>query len=149
MGLIKNLAVQLQDEIMERITSSENGEINFLDTLVDLKEVDNILRINQQLIKEWEYDNREMIVEEAKDYPEGYRNYIIKEVNGRTTFNYKNIDAWKVAKAELRNIEAYYKSVFLNKIKGLNTVTEDGEIVDTFPEVNYTKNYIKMTKTKQ
>ncbi len=149
MGLIKNLAVQLQDEIMERITSSENGEINFLDTLVDLKEVDNILRINQQLIKEWEYDNREMIVEEAKDYPEGYRNYIIKEVNGRTTFNYKNIDAWKVAKAELRNIEAYYKSVFLNKIKGLNTVTADGEIVDTFPEVNYTKNYIKMTKTKQ
>ncbi len=149
MGLMKEIVINLQDEIMERITSSENGEINFLDTLVDLKEVDNILRINQQLIKEWEYDNREMIVEEAKDYPEGYRNYIIKEVNGRTTFNYKNIDAWKVAKAELRNIEAYYKSVFLNKIKGLNTVTEDGEIVDTFPEVNYTKNYIKMTKTKQ
>ena len=148
MSKMKNLAMQLQDEIMQRIESSEMGEINFLDTLMDLREVSNILKINQQLIKEWEYDNKDLIINEATAYPEGYRGYIVKEVNGRTMFSYKNIEDWKIAKANLSEIEAYYKSAFQQKLKGLNTVTDDGELIDVFPEVSYAKNSIRLNKIK-
>ena len=146
MSKMKNLAIELQDEVMQRITSSEMGEINFLDSLMDLREVSNLLKINQQLIKEWESDNRDYIIDEATAYPDGYRGYIVNEINGRTMFNYKKIEDWKIAKANLSEIEAYYKSAFINKQKGLNTVTDDGELIDVFPEVSYAKNSTRLNK---
>ena len=149
MGATKQIAIQMQDDLMQQINDAEIGNINHLDTFLNLRDARFLLQQSMDLIKSYEQDNRDYIMNEANDYPEGYKGFTFKEVNGRTMFSYKEIPQWKQAKKDLSEIESLYKTAFQQKLKGMQTVTNDGELIDIFPDVSYAKNSIRLTKVKR
>lgn len=57
--------------------------------------------------------------------------------NGRRTYDFKHIQEWVEAEEQKKKIEDKYKQAFMNYEKGLNAVTQDGEVLE-LPVVKYT-----------
>lgn len=149
MGKYSEMHIALQDEIMNLSHKAEEGELSNLDVLIEMRKHREEFEKGLALIKDFEETKINEIANEASQYPDGYRGFEIKMVNGRKTFNYKGIPAWIEAEENKKNIEEQYRLMFEAKAKGLPhaNVSEDGEELP-LPEVNYGKSYLAVKEKR-
>lgn len=149
MGKYSEMHIALQEEIMNLSHQAEEGELSNLDALIEMRKHREEFEKGLALIKDFEDTKINEIANEASQYPDGYRGFEIKMVNGRKTFNYKGIPAWIEAEENKKKIEEQYRLMFEAKAKGLPhaNVSEDGEELP-LPEVNYGKSYLAVKEKR-
>lgn len=149
MGKYSEMHIALQDEIMNLSHRAVEGELSNLDALIEMRKHREEFEKGLALIKDFEDTRINEIANEASQYPDGYRGFEIKMVNGRKTFNYKGVPAWVEAEENKKNIEEKYRLMFEAKSKGLphTNISEDGEELP-LPEVSYGKSYLTVKAKK-
>lgn len=66
---------------------------------------------------------------------------------GRAMYDFSKIGAWIEAKERLKEVEDYYKTLYLAKSKtGFDNVNIDSGEIAVLPEVTYTSDYIKIER---
>lgn len=135
-------------QIKETIENAENGNIQLLDALIELKENKKELETILAEIKEFEKKYIIDLENQILDYPDGYKGYDIKVVNGRQMFSYKNISEWSEVEKKKKDLEKKYKSLYMTyQSTNERPMSEDGVIYD-LPEVNYGSSYVKLEKKR-
>ena len=149
MSKYSEMHIALQDEIMNLSHQAVEGELSNLDALIEMRKHREEFEKGLALIKDFEDTRINEIANEASQYPDGYRGFEVKMVNGRKTFNYKGVPAWVEAEENKKNIEEQYRLMFEAKAKGLPhaNISEDGEELP-LPEVNYGKSYLTVKAKK-
>ena len=149
MSKYSEMHIALQDEIMNLSHQAVEGELSNLDALIEMRKHREEFEKGLALIKDFEDTRINEIANEASQYPDGYRGFEVKMVNGRKTFNYKGVPAWVEAEENKKNIEEQYRLMFEAKAKGLPhaNISEDGEELP-LPEVNYGKSYLTVIAKK-
>lgn len=127
------------------INQFNEGEISLLDATIELREIRKAREQEIEMIKAFEYDNLQEF-EQHKGEP--YMGFEFTVVNGRKTYNFKEIPEWNEAIAKVKEVEKSAKLAFdLYQSSGQRPITEDGELLE-LPEINYGKSYLKVTKSK-
>lgn len=131
--------------IKQIIEDYKEGFISLLDATLALREIRKSHEAEIEMIKAFEYDN----LQEFEQYKgESYMGFEFTVVNGRKTYNFKQIPEWNGAMAEVKKIEAQAKLAFdMYQTTGQRPITEDGQLLE-LPEINYGKSYLKVTKSK-
>ena len=70
-----------------------------------------------------------------------------RKKNGRKVWNFKGCESYKIAKANLTEIENNLKANFNQWEKGNTVVNEDGVVMEV-PKVTYTKEVLIIKKVK-
>jgi hypothetical protein len=139
----------MQDKVRKIIENTENGNTIILDSFLELKQIKAVLEGLLDDIKEFNKTYITEINNEAMDYPEGYKGFDIKLVSGRKTFSFKNITEWTNIDVSKKEIEKKYKDLFsVYQSTNERPMSEDGVVYD-LPEINYTSDYFKVTKSKK
>ena len=158
MGKYSELHIQLQDEIINLSTRAEEGEINYLEALLEMRNHREEFEKGLALIKDFESSKINEIANEASQYPDGYHGYEIKSTNGRKTFTYKGIPEVEEKENELKSVKEKYASAFEGVEKGSTTidfldngnrgwVSPDGEVLP-FPELSIGSSFITVKKKR-
>lgn len=145
----KEMHMDMMQEVANTIQSYEDGSITALDAFINLKECKEHAEVIVKAVKDFESENLETIANDASEYPNGYKGYEIKAVNGRKTYDFSKVEEVTSLKSELKEVENKYKSMLDAKIKGAvhANVSEDGEEL-TLPEIKYSKGYLRVSKLK-
>ena len=139
----------MQDSIEKIISKVENGEGVILDSFLELREFKPLLEGLLSNIKDFEKKYSTEIFNESIDYPEGYKGFDIKLVTGRKTFSFKNISEWNDLDTAKKDLEKKYKSLFaVYQSTNERPMSEEGVVYD-LPDINYTSDYFKITKSKK
>jgi hypothetical protein len=136
----------LSDKFVNEIEDYENGNIDALETAILMRTDYERLEIQMNLRKTWLDENKRSIENEASKYPEGYKNYKVS-MQTRSTFNFKNIEAWKSFENAKKEFEEKSKLAFNIVQKGGLNVDSNGEEIP-LPEINITS-FIKFDKIKK
>lgn len=91
----------------------------------------------------------EVAQEEASKYPKEFDSdgYSFTKREGSKRFNFKEVDEWKEANDNLKEIESKYKTAWANSQNNIGSVTEDGEILQ-IPLVTFSKDSLLVKKSK-
>jgi hypothetical protein len=87
---------------------------------------------------------KDCILQEAEKYGKNFErnNRKFTLIEGRKSFDFKNINEWIVAKENLVQIENKYKSVYENNKNGISSLNEEtGEVLQA-PIVTFSKSSI-------
>lgn len=135
----ESTVLTLQDHFDMMIQAVRNGELDALSLYTISKEVKDIAeKVNK--------DVQELAIEEAEKHTEKsfkYGNKIITKVEGRRLIDFSDIEEWKIAKDNLKEIEDKYKQVALSKVSSLDEST--GEVLQR-PIVTFSKSSITIKK---
>ena len=125
----------LQDHFDMMIQAVRNGELDALSLYTISKEVKDIAdKVNR--------DVQELAIEEAENRTEKtfkYGNKMVTKVEGRRIIDYSDIEEWRIAKDNLKEIEEKYKQVALSKVSSLDETT--GEVLQR-PIITFSKSSI-------
>ena len=125
----------LHDHFEMMIQAVRNGELDALSLYTISKEVKDIAdKVNR--------DVQELAIEEAENRTEKsfkYGNKMVTKVEGRRMIDYSDIEEWKIAKDNLKEIEEKYKQVALSKVSSLDEST--GEVLQR-PIITFSKSSI-------
>lgn len=147
MGAMSELHIRMQDEMMNTIHRAKEGEITTLDALIYLEKERKNLENSLAIVKSFKDEQLENISNEASDYKDGYKGFMIEVRNGGRTFKYNHIKEWQQAEASKKVIEEKSKQAFISKEKGLLMATEDGEEIE-LPEITYRKSSVILKEKK-
>jgi hypothetical protein len=135
----ESTVLTLQDHFDMMIQAVRNGELDALSLYTISKEVKDIAeKVNKEV--------QELAIEEAEKHTEKsfkYGNKIITKVEGRKMIDYSNIEEWRIAKDNLKEIEDKYKQVALSSLSTLDEST--GEVLQR-PIVTFSKSSITIKK---
>lgn len=147
MGATSELFIQMQDEFVNTCNAIEEGNLDLLDGVINLRKQRVFYEEMASNIKTFESQYQEEIQQKAQDFGNEYKGVKFEFRKGGKTFDYKGIEEWKIASTNLKEIEDKYKSAWENAQKGNMSVTEDGEVLQ-LPQVNYRKDsmIIKLPK---
>lgn len=147
MGKYSEMHIALQNDIIDLSYKALEGELTNLDALIQMRKHREEFEKGLALIKDFEDAKINEIANEASCYPDGYRGFEIKMVNGRKSFNFKGVPAWVEAEENKKKIEDQYKMMFEAKAKGLSyaNISADGEELP-LPEISYCKSYLTVKK---
>ena len=125
----------LHDHFDAMIQAVRNGELDALSLYTISKEVKDIAdKVNK--------DVQELAIEEAENRTEKsfkYGSKMVTKVEGRRMIDYSDIEEWKIAKDNLKEIEEKYKQVALSKVSSLDEST--GEVLQR-PIITFSKSSI-------
>ena len=129
------MTMTLHDHFDAMIQAVRNGELDALSLYTISKEVKDIAdKVNK--------DVQELAIEEAENRTEKsfkYGNKMVTKVEGRRLIDYSDIEEWKIAKDNLKEIEEKYKQVALSKVSSLDETT--GEVLQR-PIITFSKSSI-------
>jgi len=117
----------------------EDGNESPFEALANLKNLESNLKEALKFIMEF-------AVHEGSKYEKTFiqGDHQFTYMNGRRTFNFKNLQEWSDKKAELKLIEDKYKTAWQQKeSRGILSVSEDGEVLE-LPEVTYSKDVLSV-----
>lgn len=134
--------------ISEIINMADDGQIGMMDAVCDLQDMVKPLEEALGFIKEFKKEHVDELAMLKEDYPDGYGGYTFEYRNGAMRLGYKNISEWAEANKELKDIEKKYKAAYLGFQKGIQPVTEDGEILE-LPEPTYSASSIILKPIKR
>lgn len=148
---------QIRESLKKTKEDVFNGELSNLDGLLLMRNIKEQAESVLEIVKDFETERIDNISNEAKDYPKGYRGYLITETQGRKTYSFKGIEEVEEKESEKKMIEIKYKSAFEGFQKGIIQTTEvdgirywideNGEL-KPFPELNIGKSFLTIRKTK-
>lgn len=125
----------LHEHFDAMIQAVRNGELDALSLYTISKEVKDIAdKVNK--------DVQELAIEEAENRTEKsfkYGSKMVTKVEGRRLIDYSDIEEWKIAKDNLKEIEEKYKQVALSKVSSLDEST--GEVLQR-PIITFSKSSI-------
>ena len=136
-SVIEVTPTTLQDYFGILIEAVRNGELNQLELYGKAKEIEDLaqkVKIEVQMLA----------IEEAEKRTEktfNFGNFKVTKVEGRRMIDYSNIEEWKIAKDNLKEIEDKYKQVALSSLTSLDEST--GEILKR-PIITFSKNSISI-----
>lgn len=139
MGAISELYIQMQDEFINTCDNVENGNIELLEAVIEMRKQK---AFHEQMIKdinEFEAQNYNDIENSAKDYQNEFRGVKFEFRGGRKTFDFKGIEEVQIAKDNAKEIEQKYKTAWEMKQKGFAPVDEETGEVLQIPIVKYGK----------
>ena len=136
---------QLTEKFEKEMQEYEDGNIDALETAVKMRKDYERLEVQMNLRKAWLDENKESIESEASKYPEGFKGYKVV-MQTRPSYDFKNIDEWKVLEKAKKDFEAKSKAALLMVQKGGLNVDADGAEIP-LPEVKNTS-FLKFDKTK-
>ena len=157
MGATKEMYIQIQDAMFAIESNYEQGNITALDAALEMRAHKTELETLIAISSDFEQRYQQEIANEAAQYPEGYKGYEIKLVNGRKMFSFKGISEHEQAQSELKKIEEAHKLAWESYQKGNQpTIEENGKLywVDgdgfahEFTEVNFGKSYLTFKEKK-
>jgi len=128
--------------IEKLISDALNGDADPLDAFISLrtikKQVEDALK---------QVEDAAMI--EAAKYGKSFEHngYKIGLKDGSKRFTYKGVEAWDDVEAQKKKIEELLKMSWANNEKGIQSVTDDGEVIPV-PKVSYGKSSITLEKIK-
>lgn len=125
-------------EILSFIQKAEDGEISFLDAVIQLRRIKETYDNQLSIIKEFEDKYKSEIETEASAYQNKYKGATFEFRSGGKMFNFKGISEIDQKEAELKDLKEKYQAAWENKQKGLLAVTEDGEELQ-LPTISYRK----------
>lgn len=129
--------ITLQDHFEMMVNAVRNGELDALSLYTISKEVKDIAdKVNR--------DVQELAIEEAENRTEKsfkYGNKMVTKIEGRRLIDFSDIEEWKIAKDNLKEIEDKYKQVALSSLTSLDETT--GEILKR-PIITFSKNSISI-----
>jgi hypothetical protein len=127
--------ITLQDHFEMMVNAVRNGELDALSLYTISKEVKDIAdKVNREV--------QELAIEEAENRTEKsfkYGSKMITKVEGRRLIDFSDIEEWKIAKDNLKEIEDKYKQVALSKVSSLDEST--GEVLQR-PIITFSKSSI-------
>lgn len=147
MGAMSELHIQMQDEMMNTVRLAKDGKITTLDALIYLEKERKNLENSLAIVKSFKDEQLENISNEASDYKDGYKGFMIEVRNGGKTYKYNHIKEWQEAEASKKAVEEKSKQAFISKEKGLLTATEDGEEIE-LPIITYRKSSVILKEKK-
>ena len=125
----------LHDHFDAMIQAVRNGELDALSLYTISKEVKDIAdKVNR--------DVQELAIEEAENRTEKsfkYGSKMVTKIEGRRLIDFSDIEEWKIAKDNLKEIEEKYKQVALSKVSSLDETT--GEVLQR-PIITFSKSSI-------
>lgn len=124
----------LLDSFIENV---ELGNFSAIECLGRFKEFENALVKAKKCIEE-------QAIEEAEKHTEKtfkLGDFKVTKVEGRRLIDFSDIEEWRIAKDNLKEIEDKYKSVALNNFESLNQNT--GEILQR-PIITFSKSSISI-----
>lgn len=119
------------------IENVELGNFSAIECLGRFKEFENALVKAKKCIEE-------QAIEEAEKHTEKtfkLGDFKVTKVEGRRLIDFSDIEEWRIAKDNLKEIEDKYKSVALNNFESLNQNT--GEILQR-PIITFSKSSISI-----
>ena len=129
------MTMTLHDHFDAMIQAVRNGELDALSLYTISKEVKDIAdKVNR--------DVQELAIEEAENRTEKsfkYGNKMVTKIEGRRMIDYSDIEEWKIAKDNLKEIEEKYKQVAFSKVSSLDEST--GEVLQR-PIITFSKSSI-------
>jgi len=125
-------------EILSFIQKAEDGELSFLDCVIQLRKIKENCDNQISIIKEFEDKYKSEIETEANAYQNEYKGVTFEFKSGGKMFNFKGISEIDSKEAELKALKEKYQAAWENKQKGLLAVTEDGEELQ-LPTISYRK----------
>lgn len=139
MGATSELFIQMQDQLVNTINQVENGDIQVLDAVIEMRKQ---REFHEQMLKEishFESEKYNEIELEAKEHQNEFRGAKFEFRSGRKTFSFKGIDEVEKATEDLKTVKDKYQSAWEMKQKGLAPVDEDTGEVLQLPTVSYGK----------
>ncbi len=150
MGATKELFIQMQDELVNTCDAVENGDINVLDAVIELRKQKQFHEEMLKEIKNFETQYSDEIEQEATANQNEYRGATFEFRAGRKTFDFSKIKEVKIAKDNVKELEQKYKQAFEMKQKGMTAIDEStGEIITELPTVKYAKSSIIVKLPKE
>lgn len=135
-------------KVNEIIESYNEGNLTLIDAFTELREVRDILNDQLASIKYFESEFINEIELEINEHQKEYKGYVFEIRGGRKTYDFSKIEAVKVAKDNVKNLEAKYKMAFLASQKGNTIIDEDtGEVLEV-PVMKQAKGSIIMKRKK-
>lgn len=139
MGATSELFIQMQDKFINTCNNVENGNIELLEGVIEMRKQK---AFHEQMIKDinaFEYENYNEIESSAKEHQNEFRGVKFEFRGGRKTFDFKGIEEVQIAKDNAKEIEQKYKTAWEMKQKGFAPVDEEtGEILK-LPNVKFGK----------
>lgn len=130
MGVSKDLFISMQEALVDTIERTENGYINHLDAVIELRKQKSFHEEMLKSISEFESENYNEIELQAKDYDNKYKGVKFEFRNGRKTFDFSKIEEVKIADANLKEIKKKYQTAWDSVQKGITPVDDStGEIL--------------------
>ena len=162
MGASSELHIQMQDELFNTVRRVDDGELGYLEGLLELREHRAEIEKTLEIIKEFESDKIMDIENEASKYPNGFRGHEVRVTPGRKTFSFKGIKEVEDAEAAKKEAEGKYIGAFNGVQKGIVQTTKlnendpdspigwvdsDGE-VRPFPSLSIGKSFVTVKQIK-
>jgi len=145
MGFSKDIFLDMQQEIIDRINDVDNGNTEIIPVLIELEQYRKLLDDTTAIIKSFKDENVQNIQSNAIDYQNEYGGYKIEVRSGGRMYNYKMIEDWQECNQALKDCEARSKQALLSKEKGMMVATEEGEEIQ-LPEISYRKDSVIIKK---
>lgn len=135
----------MKSEVKKIIEDYNDGNILLPEATLKIRELRKEAEALIELSKKFEYENLQAY-EQLKGDP--FMGFEFTVVNGRKTYSFSNIQEVKYAAEQVKNAQDKAKAAFeLYQKTGQRPITEDGELIE-LPEINYSKSYLKVTKSK-
>lgn len=148
---------EIQQELHNISHQSEEGELSNLDALIKMRNAKKEAEIILEIVKEFENNRFNEIVNEADKYKGSYLGFEIKSVSGRQTYSYKSIPLINEIDEKKKQLEDKFKNAFIGFQKGTVQTTEvdgvrywideDSEL-QLFPELSIGKSYLLVKEKK-
>lgn len=147
MGHNSELQIDMMQSLADTMQGYENGNVSALDAFIELRQYKDQAQTVIDAVKQFESENLETIANDASEYPNGYKGFEIKAVNGRKAYDFSKVSEVQELTSKLKEAQSKYKSMLDARIKGAvhANISEDGEELE-LPEIKYSKSYLKVTK---
>lgn len=128
----------IKQTISQMVVDTENGNESPFESLANLKDLDNLLKDAIKYIME-------IAISDASKYEKTFNlgDHQFSYINGRKTFNFKNIKEWSEKKSELKKLEDKYKANWSSYQNGITGISNDGEVLE-IPEVTFGKDILQV-----
>lgn len=116
----------IENRIVDVVNKVEEGNLCPLQTTIQLKKLEKLISSALAQIKD-------QAINEALKHGDKEFEFFGARVHVRssaTRYSYKHIDAWVELNNKLKEVEASAKDALKLKLKGQQSITEDGEIVE-------------------
>jgi len=144
----KELFEELQEKIAYEINMVEEGNLNYLDALIEMNQYKVKIEETLNDIKDWQRENIDEIQNEAQGYKGQYKGYKFEVRNGKTMYDFKGIEHIAQKEKELKDLKENHKQAYIQYQKGMLNVNTDGEEIE-LPKVSYSASYVILKKIKK
>lgn len=112
------------DDLMRIATNIEDGNLDPLKGYIAFQQIEKTLKSAKAQVKE-------QAINEAQKYDKTFEldGFVITRTEGTRRYNFKNVPQWASLKEKLTEVETLSKNAAVSQGKGVQMVTEDGEVI--------------------